>query len=389
VSSKGPLFGVGVLELASVWAGPCSAMLLGLMGASVIKVESTTRPDLTRRSGSDLDSSPAFHLANIGKRSVVLDIDAEEGAQLFLKLAAAADILITNIQPPSLQRKGIDYGACAAINPRLVWAQISTSGAVGPEQHFKGYAPSFNALSGLSSLSGYDDGPPAEMRSGGDMRVAYDLTIACLAALLERRTTGAGTFIDLSCREVLTSRIGDEVVAAQLEGPVSRPAPAGCYPTADEQWLALEIRDDRQWEAFCAQLLGRPSPVQLRSVDGRAADAADVEALVTEWSTRLSVDEAARRAQAAGISAVRSMSNLQLANLPHLWQRRLFFERAVLEGPGPRRLVSAPWASPANSWPSLTGVFEGPIGGAPGLGEHTGEVLSELGSVSGPAPSVA
>jgi benzylsuccinate CoA-transferase BbsF subunit len=385
---SGPLAGVKVVELASVWAGPCSAMLMGLLGASVVKVESVERPDLTRRSGVDLNSSPSFHLANVGKRSVALELDRPRDVALFLELAAEAAVVITNIQPESLGRKGVSYEHCRARNPGLVWGQISTSGTEGPEKHFKGYAPSFNALSGLSSLTGYEDGTPAEMRSGGDMRVAYDLTLLCIAALLQRRATGEGKFVDLSCREVLTARIGDQVIDHQYRGARPRTgneqpgiAPAGVYPCANEDWLAVEIRDDAAWARFAA-LAGDDRP-RLRDAIARWEHREEVEALVSGWTQQRTSSDAAAELQALDIAASPSMSNMRLAELPHLWQRRLYWQWDEQDDRGPSRLVSAPWGSPANAWESLSVAFEALPPRAPHLGEHTDEVLGALGVTAG------
>jgi crotonobetainyl-CoA:carnitine CoA-transferase CaiB-like acyl-CoA transferase len=361
-------------------------MYLGFLGATVVKVESRAYPDLTRRSSPDLHGSPSFHLANLGKRSVEVDLDTGEGRELFLALCDAADVVITNIQPESLARKGAGYAQCSARNPGLVWAQISTSGTTGPERHYQGYAPSFNALSGLSSLSGYDDGPPAEMRSAGDMRVAYDLVLCCLAALHMRRRTGAGTFIDLSCREVLTARCGDVLLGTQMDGSAVRAGngqtgvcPRGVCPCRDDGWLAIEVTTDEEWKRFAVLV---PSLVGRRDLEGAIArwqTRAEVDDLIAAWTRPQGTHDAAAALQEAGIAAAPSMSNTELASLPHLWQRGFFLDMGGDAQGGPEKLVATPWGSPANVWPSLAAALAGRPRGAPRLGQDTEEVFSELG----------
>lgn len=372
----GPLAGVRVVELASVWAGPTAGMYFALLGASVTKIESAKYPDLTRRSAPDLHSSPTFHLANLGKRSLQLDLDTPEGKEGWLALCAESDVVITNVQPESLARKGVDYDRCRERNPRLIWAQISTSGATGPEQHYAGYAPSFNALSGLSSLSGYDDGPPAEMRSAGDMRVAYDLVLNCLAALVRRKRTGEGCFLDLSCREVLTARIGDLLIGNQMDGFDERlgnartgACPRGLYPCKADGWLALEAPAEQSWRRLTGLVPGLAARPELDDPLARWQAREEVDAQIAAWTRERSVEAAAAELQAAGVAASPSMSNTMLAALPHFWQRRLFLDmRGDAQG-GPEKLVGHPWSSPANRWPSLEAAAASRPRGAPRLGE--------------------
>jgi crotonobetainyl-CoA:carnitine CoA-transferase CaiB-like acyl-CoA transferase len=361
-------------------------MYFALLGASVTKVESERYPDLTRRNAPDMHSSPTFHLANLGKRSVELDLDTPEGKEGWLALCGASDVVITNVQPESLGRKDVDYERCREVNPRLIWAQISTSGTTGPEQHYAGYAPSFNALSGLSSLSGYDDGPPAEMRSAGDMRVAYDLVLNCLAALVRRRRSGAGCFLDLSCREVLTARIGDLLLGNQMGGFAARlgntrigVCPRGVYPCKQDGWLALEAPDNGSWQRLLDLIPALAGRSELNDPMVRWQAREEVDKLIAAWTRERSVEDAAAEMQAAGVAVAPSMSNMMLAALPHLWQRRLFLDMRGDEQGGPEKLVGTPWASPANRWSSLQAVTARRPRGAPRLGEDSDEVLREVG----------
>src|SRR5262249_30962626 len=296
---------------------------------------------------------------------------------------AAADMVSTNGQPESLSRKGVGYEECRGRNAGLVWAQISTSGTTGPERHFAGYAPSFNALSGLSALSGYDDGPPAEMRSAGDMRVAYDLVLACLAALLKRRLTGDGSFIDLSCREVLTARIGDLLIGHQMTGRAERAGnarngvcPRNVYPCRDDGWLALEVTHANGWQRLKQLVPAIGERPELDDPVRRWQMRGEVDEAIAAWTRERTAEEAADALQSAGLAAAPSMSNTALVASTHLWQRRLFFDTEGDSQGGPEKLVATPWGSPANRWRSLSGSLARPPHAAPHLGEHTEEVLS-------------
>ena len=242
VSRGGPLEGVRVVELTKVWAGPYAGKLLAFLGAEVIKVESSGRPEEMRAyGGTDINHAPFFLSINPEILSVDLDIKMAAGFDRLRELIARSDIVINNLRPGAMERLGLGYDALRAIKSDIISVSIKMWGNDGPLGYQTGYAPCFAALAGLSSLVGYDDGPPlgANMRYG-DSTVGAAAAFAAIAALMHRELTGHGQFVDVSAVEVLTSMIGDSVVQHALTGAPLTPdgnhhpdmSPHGCYPCA-------------------------------------------------------------------------------------------------------------------------------------------------------------
>jgi crotonobetainyl-CoA:carnitine CoA-transferase CaiB-like acyl-CoA transferase len=216
----GPLEGVRVVELTKVWAGPYAGKLLAFLGAEVIKVESSERPEEMRAyGGTDINHAPFFLSINPEILSVDLDIKTAAGMDRLRELIGRSDIVINNLRPGAMERQGLGYDDLGAIKPDIISVSIKMWGNDGPMGYQTGYAPCFAALAGLASLVGYKGGPPlgASMRYG-DSTVGAAAAFAAVAALMHRELTGTGQFVDVSAVEVLTSMVGDSVVAQALSG---------------------------------------------------------------------------------------------------------------------------------------------------------------------------
>ena len=220
----GPLEGVRVVELTKVWAGPYAGKLLAFLGAEVIKVETANRPEEMRAyGGTDINHAPFFLSINPEILSVDLDIKSPAGFDLLRDLIARSDIVINNLRPGAMERQGLGYDALREIKSDIISVSIKMWGNDGPLGYQTGYAPCFAALAGLSSLVGYQGGPPlgANMRYG-DSTVGAAAAFAAVAALMHRELTGQGQFVDVSAVEVLTSMIGDCVLEQSLTGAAAR-----------------------------------------------------------------------------------------------------------------------------------------------------------------------
>ena len=197
-----PLSGMRVLDVSQVMAGPFCCMLLGDLGADVIKVEPPDGGDQTRRAmGFKLkgDDSLGFLNMNRNKRSITLDLKSEAGRQVFYRLAQTADVIVENYRPGVMKKLGIDYETISTINPRIIYASISGFGQTGPWADRPGFDLIAQAATGIMSITGHPDGPPA--KSGvpvADIGCSLFALYAILSAYIGRQATGLGQYIDAS-----------------------------------------------------------------------------------------------------------------------------------------------------------------------------------------------
>jgi crotonobetainyl-CoA:carnitine CoA-transferase CaiB-like acyl-CoA transferase len=333
IVNEGPvttmLAGVRVLDLSWVWSGPAMTMMLAALGAEVVKVENSLRPDASRLRGRpaidgvpvpgpELEVTPYFHQMNAGKLSVELDLASAVGREQILALARRADVVVENMRPGVLDRHGLGYNSLAEVNPSLVMLSMSLAGQEGPLRDAKGYASIMSALSGLESLVGYGPDEITGMLTVavGDPNAASYGVLCVLAALMERERTGRGAWLDLSQMEAvacgLFGTLGAFAVGEKGAWGYgnwhSRHAPHGVFPTSDGGWVALSVRDDAEWSVFL-EALGVTSSAELldpRFRDGevRRSEREQLNALVTR-STAVSMrDELVSRLLERGLTAV-------------------------------------------------------------------------------------
>jgi len=191
------LEGLRVLDVTQVMAGPFCAMLLADLGADVIKIEPSAGDSTRQMPGAVGADSPSFNAVNRGKRSVVLNLKAAEGREIFTRLARATDIVIENYRPGVMRALGLDYEALATLNPRLVYASISGYGQTGPERGKGGFDLIAQGVAGIMSITGEPGGPP--VKAGvplTDLSAGLFALVGILAALEHRHRTGAGQHVD-------------------------------------------------------------------------------------------------------------------------------------------------------------------------------------------------
>lgn len=377
----GPLQGVRVVELTKVWAGPYAGKLLALLGAEVIKVETPALPEEMRAyGGTDINHAPFFLSINPEILSVDLDIKTTEGMAQLRELIARSDIVLNNLRPGAMERQGLGYRQLTEIKPDIISVSIKMWGNDGPLGHQTGYAPCFAALAGLAPLVGYPGGPPlgTSMRYG-DSTVGAAAAYAAAVALLHREITGAGQFVDVSAVETLSSMIGDCLLEQSLTGRRLGPdgnhhpdfCPHGCYPCADESWVALAVSDDSEWRRLCRVLdtSGLADDPRYCSADGRRAHADALDADLARVTANHDAAGLARQLRAVGVTAVKSATAMDVVADQHLWERELYcFVSDHREGQRP--IVGASWR-----------MTRGPAlieRGAPDLGEDSDYVLHEI-----------
>jgi crotonobetainyl-CoA:carnitine CoA-transferase CaiB-like acyl-CoA transferase len=376
----GPLQGVRVVELTKVWAGPYTGKLLAYLGAEVIKVESLESLDVTRSFGiSDKNKAPGFHSVNPQKLSVQIDMKTPEGVALMLDLLRTADVFVENLRPGAVKRQGLGYEAVKAVRPEIVFVSMGMYGSDGPLSYQTGYAPCFAALGGLSARVGYENQPPSGMNIRyADSTYGTAAAYAAMVALLHRRRTGVGQFIDVSAVECMSSMIGDSLIeyALRREAPVAdgnrhpEMAPHGVYPCRDGEWISLAVRTDAAWAAL-AQVMRWPQLAgheRFRTLAARKTNERALDDLVAGWTARGKADELVAELQRAGVAAGRSLSSVDLVADPQLWARGFFVE--VQEVDGRVRPTVGP------SWRMSRGAAV--TDAAPQLGQHNAYVLGEI-----------
>jgi benzylsuccinate CoA-transferase BbsF subunit len=378
--SSGPLAGVRVVDLTWAAAGPQATLMLAMLGAEVIKVESTTRLDLFRRDISDPgrhhDETTRFNALNMSKRSIEVDLKSSSGPDTVIELCRESDALVENFRPGVLERLGLSYPTLSAACQHLVVVSLSTAGRGGPQSQDPGYAAIFNAIGGLGHLTGYPDGPPTEVRDSVDLRVGAITAFALLAALYHQRRTGRGQYVDVSAREAVTSLIGDSLIEHALgHVPPARDgnhaglwAPYDVYRCAGEdRWVAIAVRSDREWRALCGVMDAPQLADDPRFGDTilRHRNRPELDALVAAWTVERSPDEIATSCAQAGVPASPVLAIADLVDHPHLIARNVF---QTVQHPriGSLRTMGAPWRF-QSGLPTLT---SGPL-----LGADTADVL--------------
>ena len=253
-----------------MWAGPFCTLQLAHLGAEVIRVETATRPCVTRmfppwaNGEFGVNRSGYFNQYNQGKLSLTLDLKNPRAVELAKELVAKSDIVCENFAAGVMDRMGLGYSVLQQVKPDIIMIAMSGYGATGPEREFVSYGPAQVPLSGMSSLTGYRDWPPMHVGiSYGDPTGGLHGAFAVLAALLYRARTGNGQFIDLSQQETTIAVIPDGVMDYTMNGTQPprqgnrdpQMAPHGVFRCAGEQrWVAIAVRDDDEWQRFAATI---------------------------------------------------------------------------------------------------------------------------------------
>ncbi|NDZ95832.1 CoA transferase [Streptomyces sp. SID6673] len=336
--SNAPLAGVRVLDLGVIVFGAELSRQFADYGADVIKIENANFPDGLRQSkrGARLSASVAWGHRN--KRSLGVDLRSAEGAGVFRRLVAEADVVLANFKPGTLASMGFSYAELSRINPRIIVSESSAFGHDGPWRTRLGYGPLVRASSGVSALWRYPDN--AELLCDGstvypDHIAAHIAASGVLAALSDREATGRGAHLTTAQSDTALMQIGVQLVAEALApGSITAAgnadpycAPAGVFPCAgDDEWCVVTIRDDTDWARFC-DAIGRRDLVddpRFTATAGRIAYRDAVDAVVTQWTDTRSPADAARELQAAGVPAGPMLRLPELLTNPQLEQRRSY-----------------------------------------------------------------
>ena len=364
--------GVTVVDMSQGVAGPYCAAMLGLHGASTIKVEPPDG-DWIRLMGGGQDGMTALAIvSNLGKRSICLDAKKPEGRALVEKLASKADVLVENFRPGVMQKLGLDYAALGAVNPRLVYLSITGFGDAGPWAAKAGTDSVLQAYTGMATLNKEDSGRPRRLGMLVPDTIGALYAVQCVGAALYARTrTGRGRQIKVSlaecCAAFQAAPIVDEALFAdRYKPPIA--VPSGVFATADGFIVLLTLRTD-MWERFC-RAIGRDAWVndpRYATNEGRGEHSAEINRLVGEILSTRSSRAWVEVLEAADVLCAEVQTYAQLRDHPQMKHMGYFGE-----------LRQAPYAP--LSVPYLPGTERGgPVRPAPRAGQHTRELLRELG----------
>jgi crotonobetainyl-CoA:carnitine CoA-transferase CaiB-like acyl-CoA transferase len=384
-----PLEGIRIVDLTAFWAGPAATHLLAAFGADVVKVESIQRPDGIRYSGGmrkDVDDwweyGWVFHAMNTNKRSVTLDLGSGEGRRLFLEMVAGADVVIENFSPRVMDHFGLTADVLLEVNPKLVITRMPAFGLSGPWRERVGFAPTMEQLAGLAWVTGLPESPPVTPRGACDPLAGVHAAFAVLAALQFADRTGTGQLLELPMIETVLNATAIQPIEAEVFGiTLTRRGNRGhgsaiqniyrcAGPEDQDDWIAVTVRDDRQWQAL-VDVMGGPAWCDegLSTVAGRRERADDVDARLRDWFAQQPRDAAVERLAGAGVPAAPVVSPSLVTENPQL-RGRGFFEALDHPSTGAGLYPCPPFAQLAGQ---LGWLHRPP----PTLGEHNGEVLRD------------
>ncbi|HET7339950.1 MAG TPA: CoA transferase [Methylomirabilota bacterium] len=374
--------GVRVLDLSRMLAGPYGSMLLADLGADVIKIEEPDGGDPMRVMGPPFlpDGESAYFLAiNRNKKSLALDLTKPAGRQVFLDLAAGADVVWENFRPGVMERLGLAYATLAGVNPRLVMCSISAYGQDGPYRDWPAFDLALQAMGGAMSVTGEEGGSPVRMGLPmGDLAGGMFGAFAVAGALFRRERTGRGSHVDLSLLDCQVSLLTYMAQYFWTDGRVPRPlgsahasvVPYGALATRNGH-LIVAVFAEKFWGAFC-RAAERPDwerDGRFASNRDRVAHRAALMPLVEARFRERTTEDWLARLHAAGVPAAPILSVDRVLSDPQVRHRRMVVELAH-----PRHGALATLGTPLK----VDGEMEVPLAPPARLGEHTDLVLGEV-----------
>jgi benzylsuccinate CoA-transferase BbsF subunit len=393
-SSPAALAGIRICDFCGQLAGAGATKWLAAFGAEVIRIEDPTRdgrwdilrgiaPFVDERRGINLGGG--FNNHNTEKFGVTIDVRTARGKAMLTELIRQSDCVTENFAAGVLERWGFGYDALKAIKPDIIYVSNCGFGHVGPYRAFKTWGPIVQAISGLTFSSGLPDQPPAGWGySYMDHTGGYYMAMAIMLALLHRRKTGAGQWVDLACTEAAVTLNGPALLDWTVNGRPSRRdgqphsnrntspamAPHGIYACqGDDDWVAIACRDDADW-ARLASVIGEPwtAEAAYASLEGRLANQDALDERLGSWTSARDKFEIQRMLRGAGIpcSAVQKPRERvdQDPDTADLWPMARHGEMGEVRVDGiPARFSATPWRIER---------------GAPCLGEHNEEVFGRL-----------
>ena len=395
--TEGPLQGIRVLDMTTAWSGPFAGRILANLGADVIHVEAANRIDVWRGGGHAVDPirypdgipgerpwnrTVMFNTQNINKRSLTVDVKKPGGLDVLLRLAAVSDVLLANFTPGTLDRMGLSPEALRKVNPSIVVLEMPAFGNSGPMANYVGLGPSMEFATGMGPMIGYGDGEPYPTGPAYlDPVGGYNAATAILIALAHREASGEGQAIEISQVEAAMPLIG-EIILAGLERGEDPPAdgnhradaaPHNAYRCHGEHaWIAIAAFDEEEWRTLC-DVLDRgdlKADPRFASLAARKQNEAMLDEEIAAAVKERDKHELADLLQARGVPAAPVQNGQDVSRDPYLHHRDFF---TPLDHPEAGRQVYQ--GLPFHFSETPGGQFRA----SPLLGQHTHEILRDLG----------
>jgi len=380
-----PLEGVKILDFMWAIAGPMATRMLADYGATVIRVESSSRLDACRTvrpfaSGGGAEASALFHTINTGKQMLSLDLTHPEARQVILDLVQWADVVCESFAPGTMTKLGFDYETLRIEKPELIMLSTCLMGQTGPMARFAGYGNLAAAVCGFSELTGWQDRAPAGPFGAYTDYIAPRFNASVLLAALEHlRRTGEGQYIDLAQAEAALHWLAPAVLACSTNGETwtregnrdEDLAPHGCYPVAgDDRWIALAARNDPEWKALCDVLGAAELTTDSRfdSLDARHRNADSLDLALAELTAKREGAELEAALITRGIPAHRVLDSQAISEDPQLLSRGHF---VPIEGGSMPTVVEACRSRLSHTPARVPSTF-------PSLGAATFDVVSQV-----------
>ncbi len=379
---SGPLEGIRILDLSWVLAGPFSTMVLGDLGAEVIKIERPQVGDLARGNGPFFNGESSYFLSiNRGKKSITIDLQTTRGKEIFLKLVKKVDVIVENFVPGTMKRLGLDYDVVQKKNPGIIYASLSGFGQNGPYAQYRALDVIIQAMGGMMSITGEPDGPP--LRPGaslGDITAGLFTSVGILTALIERTKSGKGQMLDISMLDCQLSILENAFARYFTTGEVPQRlgtrhpvyTPFQAFETKDGHIVVAMVGGVRnQWPLFCA-IIGRLELMddeRYQTGSLRTEHYNELEPILSEVMKTKTTAEWIEELSEVGIPCGPINTIDQVANHPQILHREM-----IVEVPHPKlgkvKLINSPVKlsrTPARVERT-----------APELGQDTGQLLAEL-----------
>ncbi|MBE1549485.1 crotonobetainyl-CoA:carnitine CoA-transferase CaiB-like acyl-CoA transferase [Mycobacterium sp. OAS707] len=387
--------GLRIVDMTTFWAGPSCTHMLAMLGAEVIHVESTRRPDGTRLiAGIPIteeqwwERSPIFSGLNTNKKGLTLDLQSTAGRDLLLRLIATSDVIVENFTPRVLEQIGLDFAAVQAVRPDAIMLRMPGFGLDGPWRDNPAFAYVIEAASGISWLTGYSDANPYEPYSVGDPNAGVHALNALLLALEHRRRTGQGVHIEAAMVDAALNVAAEQVIEYSAYGALLQrdgnrgpaAAPQNSYRTNEidefgrrDCWVAVAVATDEQW-AGLTEALGHPewaADPALTSADCRRKNHDLIDRQLTAWCETRTGDDIVNTLWRHGVPVAKVIQPHRQSELPQLAARGFFED---VDHPVNARTPHSTLPFRATRGPDR--IHRQP---APLLGQHNREVLAELG----------
>ena len=376
----GPLNGIKVLDLTRVLAGPYATMLLGDLGAEVIKIEQPGTGDESRNFGPFKNGFSLYFMSvNRGKRSITLNLKTERGQAIFKQLLAHTDVLVENFRPGTMEKLGLDYDTLKTEHPSLIYAACSGFGQTGPYAQQGAYDMIIQGMGGIISITGEPEGPPVRVGTSiSDITAALFTTIGTLSALHHRNQTGKGQFVDVAMLDSLVAVLENAVVRYFATGEAPKPlgarhpaiTPFEAFASADGH-VIIALGNDTLWAKFCVHV-NRPDLIldkRFRTNADRTENHAELFPILSEIMAQRTTDAWIEALGKIGVPCGPINAMDKVVSHPQVQAREMITRIAhqitgEVEVPGvPIKLSETP------------GNVDAP---APSLGEHTTEILTSI-----------